>query len=72
MVSVYLPKKTSRSGMVPAIAPYNKALLPAFFPKTASPTAAPNTICVSESNKIYLALKYHFIASILFIFKTLC
>ena len=50
MVSVKFPKNTSKSGIVPAIAPYNKALLPTFLPRTASPTAAPNTICVSESN----------------------
>ncbi len=50
MVSVKLPKIISKSGIVPAMAPYNKALLPIFFPNTASPTEAPNTICVSESN----------------------
>ena len=40
---------TSKSGIVPATAPHKIALLPTFLPKTASPTAAPNTICVKES-----------------------
>lgn len=42
--SVKCDAKTSKSGIVPAIAPYNMALFPTFLPKTASPTAAPNTI----------------------------
>ena len=41
--------KTSKSGMVPPTAPQTIALFPIFLPKTSSPTAAPNTICVSES-----------------------
>ena len=41
---------TSRSGIVPAIAPQMTALFPTFFPRTASPAAAPRTICVIESN----------------------
>ena len=36
--------KTSKSGIVPAIAPHNTALLPIFLPKTSSPTEAPKTI----------------------------
>ena len=40
---------TSRSGMVPATAPHNIALLPIFFDKQSSPTEAPSTICVKES-----------------------
>jgi len=43
-VSVKNEANTSKSGIVPAIAPYNIALLPIFLPKTASPTAAPKTI----------------------------
>ena len=43
------PIKTSKSGIVPPIAPNSNALFPIFFPSTASPQAAPNTICVSES-----------------------
>jgi hypothetical protein len=34
---------------VPAIPPQTIALFPIFFPKTASPTAAPKTIWVKES-----------------------
>ena len=44
---------TSKSGIVPAIAPYNKALFPTLLPNTAWPTAAPNTICVTESILVY-------------------
>ena len=43
------------SGIVPATAPQIIALLPMRRPKTASPTAAPNTICESES----IAQKYY-------------
>ena len=50
-VSVKKEEMTSKSGIVPAIAPYNMALLPIFLPKTASPTAAPKIICVNESNE---------------------
>ena len=35
---------TSKSGRVPAKAPHKIALLPIFFPRTASPTEAPRTI----------------------------
>ena len=42
-------KIMSKSGMVPAIAPYSIALLPIFFPNVASATDAPRTICVKES-----------------------
>src|SRR5690606_24398428 len=48
-VSVKLLANTSKSGIVPAMALKSIALLPIFFPKTASPTAAPKTICVTES-----------------------
>jgi hypothetical protein len=34
---------------VPNIAPHKMALFPTFFPKYASPTAAPRQIWVSES-----------------------
>ena len=44
----YLPR-TSMSGMVPATAPQTMARLPMRRPSTTSPTAAPNTICDSES-----------------------
>ena len=44
IVSVRYLHTTSRSGMVPAMAPQSIALLPTFLPKTASPTAAPSTI----------------------------
>ena len=37
-------KIISKSGMVPAIAPYSMALLPIFFPNVASATDAPRTI----------------------------
>ena len=37
--------------MVPAIAPSTIALLPIFFPRVASATEAPKTICVNESIK---------------------
>ena len=37
------------SGKVPATAPQTMARLPNFFPNTASPTAAPSTICDNES-----------------------
>ena len=40
---------TSKSGIVPPIAPNNKALFPIFLPSAISPQAAPNTICVNES-----------------------
>lgn len=43
------PIKTSKSGIVPAIAPQSIALFPIRLPATASPTAAPNVICVNES-----------------------
>ena len=48
----------SRSGIVPANAPSTIALLPIFFPSTASPTEAPSTIWVIESKKFknYLCL----------------
>ena len=46
----YLPR-TSMSGMVPATAPQTMARLPMRRPSTTSPTAAPNTICDSESIK---------------------
>src|SRR5690606_38420240 len=41
--------KTSKSGIVPAMAPCNMASFPILLPRTASPTAAPKTICVNES-----------------------
>ena len=41
----------SKSGIVPAIAPSTIALFPIFFPRLASATEAPNTICVNESIK---------------------
>lgn len=40
---------TSRSGIVPAIAPQSSALLPTFLPRAISPIPAPRTICVKES-----------------------
>ena len=49
--SVKYLSNTSKSGIVPAIAPQRIALLPTFLPKTASPTDAPRTIWVNESNK---------------------
>src|SRR5690606_25879036 len=36
--------------MVPPMAPQSNALFPICFPATTSATAAPKTICVSESN----------------------
>ena len=35
--------KTSKSGIVPPIAPHRTALFPRFFPSTAYPTADPRT-----------------------------
>jgi hypothetical protein len=40
---------TSKSGIVAIIAPAIAALLPMCFHKTASPTAAPKTACVTLS-----------------------
>ena len=54
IVSVKQLARTSKSGMVPPMAPYNKALFPTFFPKVTSPTAAPRTIWVSESKNAML------------------
>ena len=48
-VSKNIPGKISKSGTVPKMAPQSIALLPIFLPKTASPVAAPKTICVNES-----------------------
>jgi hypothetical protein len=44
-------RNTSKSGIVPAIAPQRMALLPIFLPKTNSPIEEPSTIWVNESNK---------------------
>ena len=38
------------SGILFAIAPQNIACLPSFLPASASPTQAPRTVCVMESN----------------------
>ena len=48
-VSVNNGANESRSGIVPAMAPYSIALFPTFLPRTASPMAAPRTIWVRES-----------------------
>ena len=48
--SVKYLNNTSKSGIVPAIAPQRMALLP-ILPKTNSPTEEPSTIWVNESNK---------------------
>ena len=47
---------TSKSGIVFATAPQNIASRPIFFPKTASPSAAPKTKCVKESTAYCLIL----------------
>jgi hypothetical protein len=51
-------ERTSKSGMVPAIAPQSKARLPIFFPIVSSAIDAPSTICERESilNHLHILL----------------
>ena len=46
---------TSMSGIVPKTAPHKIARFPNCRPSTASPTAAPSVICVTESIQVILA-----------------
>ena len=49
----HIGSRSAGSGSVPAIAPHRIARLPTLRPSTASPTAAPSVICVTESIVVY-------------------